>query len=272
MHYIIVDVERNSFNYATDKPSEIIEIGAVKINADGKIIDTFSTLVKPSCPLSKFTIKLTQITEDMMSQAPAFDEAYEKFVQFLGDRYVFVSWGKEDYRFFKSDCQQYGWDLFQPDRLLDIQEVFMYGVLKVFSTPSLSSALQHLNIEENENSHRALSDAVSTAKIFSKLNRILDIHSIEKPKRFAQELYFLNGKINNSGKKKYSKLIKTVIKKTGNQQLSWPEFKLHPKWIEYKSDFSVDNVLEKFYEKQFPKYKTSVINGILQQKNAVKTV
>ncbi|WP_180954138.1 exonuclease domain-containing protein [Bacillus sp. M6-12] len=272
MNYIIVDVERNSFNYATDKPSEIVEIGAVKINDDGNIIDTFSTLVKPSCPLSKFTIKLTHITEEMISEAPAFEEAYKKFVQFLGDSYVFVSWGKEDYRFFQSDCQLFGQDLFQPDRLLDIQEVYMYGVLKAFSTPSLSSALEYLDIEENEHSHRALSDAESTAKIFSRLNSLLDIHSVQKPKRFAQELYFLNGTINNSGKKKFSKLIKTVISKTGNLHISWQEFKSHPKWMEYKDDFSVDNVLEKFYEKQFPKFKTNVINNLMQKTNAVKTV
>ncbi|CAH0346048.1 exonuclease domain-containing protein [Bacillus sp. CECT 9360] len=270
MNYIIVDVERNSFNYETDKPSEIIEIGAVKLNQDGEMIDSFSSFIKPSCALSRFTIKLTQINEDMIKDAPTFKECYRDFVTFLGEDYIFVSWGKEDYRFFEVDCIRNDTDIFIPASFMDIQEVLMYGVLKTFNTPSLSSALTALEIDENANSHRALSDAESTAKIFIALNNMLDIHSVQKPKRDAKVLYFIDGNINRSGKKKYVKLINSVMKKTGNLHLSWFEFKSHPKWVEFKDDFQIDSVLEKNYEKQFEKYKTNIINSIIQKQ--VKSV
>jgi len=265
MDYIIVDVERNSFNYPTDKPSEIIEIGAVKLNRDGRVIDTFSTLVKPSCALSSFTIKLTHINEDMVKNAPTFQAVYQDFVDFLGENYVFVSWGKEDYRFFQTDCNRYELDLFKPDLLMDIQEVYMYGALQTFSQPSLSSALSSLGIEVNENAHRALSDAESTAKIFTAMQNMVDIHSVEKPKRFAKELHFTNGKMNSSGKKKYARIMKAVMKKTGQIHLSWKEFISHPKWLEYKDDFQIDSVLEKYYEKQFEKTKTNLIHNMFQK-------
>lgn len=270
MNYIIVDVERNSFNYETDKPSEIIEIGAVKLNQDGELIDRFSSLIKPSCALSRFTIKLTHINEEMIKNAPTFKECYRNFVTFLGEEYTFVSWGKEDYRFFEVDCIRNDTDIFIPASFMDIQEVFMYGVLKTFNTPSLSSALAALEIEENANSHRALSDAESTSKIFNALNNMFDIHSVQKPKRDAKVIYFIDGKINRPGKKRYSKLIYSVIKKTGNMHLTWSEFRSHPKWVEFKDDFLIDSVLEKYYEKQFDKYKTSIINSIIQKQ--VKSV
>jgi DNA polymerase III epsilon subunit-like protein len=271
MNYIIVDVERNSFNYETDKPSEIVEIGAVKISPDGKVLESFSSLVKPSCALSSFTIKLTHITEEMVKDAPSFEEAYQNFVQFLGGNYVFVSWGKEDYRFFEADCSRHNIAIFKPELLMDIQEVYMHGLLKTFSTPSLSSAIEFLEIEENENAHRALSDAESTGKIFIALNKMFDVHSVQKPKRFAKKLHFTDGEMNGSGKKKYTKIIKAVIKRTGNFHISWKEFKSQPKWVEHKDDFQIDSVLEKYYEKQFEKFKEHVIQSTIQ-KTKVKSI
>ncbi|RFU64984.1 exonuclease domain-containing protein [Peribacillus glennii] len=265
MSYIIVDVERNSFNYTTDKPSEIIEIGAVKLDESGTILETFSTLVKPSCSLSNFTAKLTHITEDMVKDAPRFKEAYRHFVHFLGEHYVFVSWGKEDYRFFQADCSRFGLGLFRPSALLDIQEVYMYGVLETFSTPSLSSALAHLDIQDNENSHRALSDAQGTAKIFTVLQNKFDIHAVQKPKRLASELHFTNGKMNSSGKKKFARLIRATMKKTNEINLTWKDFSSHTKWLEYKDDFQIGSVLEKYYEKQFEKTKTNIIHSLIHK-------
>ncbi|WP_409305528.1 exonuclease domain-containing protein [Peribacillus sp. SCS-155] len=271
MNYIVVDVERNSFNYETDKPSEIIEIGAVKLNQNGNVIDIFSALVKPSCPLSAFTKKLTHITEDMVSSAPSFEKVYQDFIDFMGEQYVFVSWGKEDYRFFQADCTRQGLPLFSPNMFLDIQEVYMYGVLKTFSTPSLASAVEFLGIEESGVSHRAFSDAENTAKIFVNLTGLFDVHSVKKPLRYAKKLYFVNGELNSSGKKKYTKIIKMVIKKTGNSHVTWKDFKTHAKWLEYKEDFQIDNLLEKYYEKYFDKYKGIAVHSTMQ-KHKVKSV
>ncbi|PLT35407.1 exonuclease domain-containing protein [Bacillus sp. V5-8f] len=271
MNYIIVDVERNSFKYATDKPSEIIEIGAVKLDETGTVLDTFSTLIKPLCTLSNFTSKLTNITEDMIKDAPRFKEAYSNFVHFLGKDYVFVSWGKEDYRFFQSDCNRLELKLFEPSSLLDIQEVYMYGVLHTFNTPSLTSALAQLEIKENQNAHRALSDAESTAKIFLALRNKFDLYSVQKPKRLASELHFSSGKLNSSGKKKFSRLISSTMKKTGQLNLTWKQFNSHSKWQEYKKDFQIDSVLEKYYEKQFNKTKNNIIHS-LKQKQKVESI
>ena len=49
MNYIIFDFEwNNAFNYAIKKSiNEIIEIGAVKLDRNLNIVDTFKQLIKP---------------------------------------------------------------------------------------------------------------------------------------------------------------------------------------------------------------------------------
>ena len=52
MNYVIMDLEWNQSNTGLEKdakllPFEIIEIGAIKLNSDKKMIDEFSELVKP---------------------------------------------------------------------------------------------------------------------------------------------------------------------------------------------------------------------------------
>ena len=37
-----------------------------------------------------------------------FPQIIEKFIQFIGEGSIFVSWGKEDYRFLSHDCTLYG--------------------------------------------------------------------------------------------------------------------------------------------------------------------
>lgn len=47
-HFIVFDIERNFRPYKSEDPSEIVDIGAVKIEASTmKVIGEFSELVKP---------------------------------------------------------------------------------------------------------------------------------------------------------------------------------------------------------------------------------
>ena len=47
-HFIVFDIERNFILYKSEDPSEIVDIGAVKIEASTmKVIGEFSELVKP---------------------------------------------------------------------------------------------------------------------------------------------------------------------------------------------------------------------------------
>ncbi len=62
--------------------AEICEIAGVKWRG-GKVIDTFSTLVKPSRPMGEEVIKIHGITNEMVAAAPAIAERIGEFHAFL---------------------------------------------------------------------------------------------------------------------------------------------------------------------------------------------
>lgn len=45
--YIILDIEFNGRKFASDLPMEVIEIGAVRLDESLKIVNEFSSLIKP---------------------------------------------------------------------------------------------------------------------------------------------------------------------------------------------------------------------------------
>ena len=80
--YIVFDLETtdSNVNYA-----EIIEIGAIKIS-NGEIIDTFSTLVKPTFPIPESATIINGITNDMVIDAPKIDDVIPEFLEFIKDQ------------------------------------------------------------------------------------------------------------------------------------------------------------------------------------------
>lgn len=104
-HFIVFDIERNFRPYKSEDPSEIVDIGAVKIEASTmKVIGEFSELVKPGARLTRHTTKLTGITKKDLIGVEKFPQIIEKFIRFIGEDSIFVTWGKEDYRFLSHDC------------------------------------------------------------------------------------------------------------------------------------------------------------------------
>lgn len=47
MDYIILDIEFNGRKFASEHPMEVIEIGAVRLDASLRPVDEFTSLIKP---------------------------------------------------------------------------------------------------------------------------------------------------------------------------------------------------------------------------------
>lgn len=62
--------------------AEICEIAGVKWRG-GKVIDTFSTLIRPSRPMGEEVIKIHGITNEMVAEAPVMSEKIREFHEFL---------------------------------------------------------------------------------------------------------------------------------------------------------------------------------------------
>lgn len=157
--------------------SEIIEIGAVRIDDKGNTIDSFQCLVKPefSDYVAKRIICLTGITNRIISDALSFEQALTNLAFWVSDepRTRFVAWSDNDKRQLKNECRVKEIDI--PSnfrRWMDLQTVFPYlmkikGGRKRLSLEDVAKIIG-ITVDSSEE-HRALYDATITAELFSML-------------------------------------------------------------------------------------------------------
>lgn len=100
MSYVILDLEWNgSYSKVLHKfVNEIIEIGAVKLDDELNVCDTFTMLVAPKIgkKLCSKVKQLTKITnEELKDDGVSFIKAISLFSDFLGDG-VLMTWSDSD--------------------------------------------------------------------------------------------------------------------------------------------------------------------------------
>ena len=170
MDYIVLDLEWNSAYY---KPqgrfiNEIIQIGAVKLDDNFKVIDTFQVYIKSQIvkKLSNRVIELTGITNDKMSSGITFREAVSRYNKWAGEDTITMTWSNSDLyaiventRIFLENSIKFG--LYN---YLDLQS-YIQGELKLMGHPitnqiSLANAAEMLGIStEGFELHNAKDDA-----------------------------------------------------------------------------------------------------------------
>ena len=177
MHnYIIYDLEATCWLGRPPKGlNEIIEIGAVKINAYGDVLSRFESFVKPTVNplLSGFCKKLTSITQDQVDRARTFDKVIIDFLEW-GDIYdndsFICSWGSNDRKLLFDDCQLHDVDYEWLDNYINLKD--QYDALKRQGNGSVKGTLKKIVVKEGfeftGKQHRAISDAENLAKIFLK--------------------------------------------------------------------------------------------------------
>lgn len=103
MFYVIMDLEwNNSYNkYRKCFVNEILEIGAVMVNDELEVIDTFSVIIRSQLikKLSGRVKNLTHITNEDMTSGVSFQRAVTDFSKWIGSKNcIFMSWGNSDIR------------------------------------------------------------------------------------------------------------------------------------------------------------------------------
>lgn len=79
--YVVFDLETTGLSPETD---EIIEISGIRVRG-GKAEEEFSTLVNPGRPIPYAASRINGITDSMVRDAPALEDALERFLAFAGE-------------------------------------------------------------------------------------------------------------------------------------------------------------------------------------------
>jgi len=79
--FVVLDLETTG---GVPGPDGVIELGAVRV-AGGRLLETFTSLVRPSHAIPPFVSRLTGITEAMVADAPPMSDVLPRFLAFAGD-------------------------------------------------------------------------------------------------------------------------------------------------------------------------------------------
>ncbi len=161
MLYAVVDIETTG-SYALG--NGITEI-AIVIHDGKKVLNFYETLVNPQRPIPLFIQSLTGITDEMVMNAPVFEEVASQVFGLLQDK-VFVAHNVNfDYSFVKHHLLQAG-HVFDSRKLCTVR--LSRKILPGLAGYSLNKLCRQLDINLS-NHHRAGGDALATAQLFQLL-------------------------------------------------------------------------------------------------------
>ncbi|MDI6453564.1 PolC-type DNA polymerase III [Peloplasma aerotolerans] len=166
--YIVFDIETTGLSSTRDK---IIEIAAVKIES-GSVTERYQTFINPGESLSNFTTELTDITDEMLENAPTIADALPEFLKFIEGGILVAHNALFDVGHIKENAKAL--NLKFDDSLiidtLNLSRYFYNHTLKRFNLKAVAKSFK----VKQEQHHRAEDDAYVTAQIWlSMLNDLL---------------------------------------------------------------------------------------------------
>ena len=175
VHYITVDFEWNQplegaqrINLGEDEflCGEIIQIGAVKTDGNFRKISEFSAFVRPVkyVKMNRRVESITGITSEMTRSCDTFPTVCERFREWCGDGAMFITWGFDDIRVLRQNCEMHSLDCSWFSEWINLQVVYGMQTKDEPSQKSLIGAMEHFGIVPNDSlpMHNALSDAYYT--------------------------------------------------------------------------------------------------------------
>ena len=170
--FVCFDIETTGLNPEEDR---IIEIGGIKVK-DKKIVGQFREFINPEFALTSKIIDITNITDEMLKDAPKEEEVIKRFLDFVQDDILIGHNIPFDYSFIKIAASKLKltFERFGIDTLVLSKK--LHGTA---SSRSLENMCKLYNIK-NEHAHRALDDAKATAMLYVHLcNEFFPYHKKE---------------------------------------------------------------------------------------------
>ena len=158
LSYVVVDTETTGGQSLLG--DRITEFAAVVVKG-GQIVEVYETLVNPQRSIPHFVTQLTNITWDMVRNAPTFDRIAPDVLRVL-DGNVFVAHNATfDWRFVTTEVSRSTGRQLRGRRLCTVK--IARKVLPQLSRRSLDYVARYYGVEIR-NRHRAGGDALATAK------------------------------------------------------------------------------------------------------------
>ena len=171
--WVVVDLETTGGSPL--RGHRVTEVAAVCVSG-GRITETYATLVNPARAIPRFVTSLTGITEAMVAGAPHFHEVAARVSETIDGR-VFVAHNAGfDWRFLSHEMQQATGMSPVGRQLCTVR--LARKVLPELPSRKLDALAYYFGVEI-ENRHRALDDAVATAKVLIRLLDILEDRGAE---------------------------------------------------------------------------------------------
>lgn len=163
--YVVFDLETTGVSPYND---EVIEISAVKARK-GKVVEEFSELVNPKRTIPFAASRVNNITDDMVSDAPFFDEVLRNFLEFVGED-VLVGHNIQsfDMKFIYRDCERYFHQLITNDYVDTL--ILAKRCFPEWRHRRLGDLADYYGIS-TQGAHRALADCRMNQRVFELLGK-----------------------------------------------------------------------------------------------------
>ena len=157
--YSVIDVETTGGQPSNSKITDI----SIFVTNGYEVLDEFSSLVNPNMPIPEFITQLTGIDDDMVSEAPLFEEIARKIIE-ITENTTFVAHNVNfDFGMVSGEFERLGYS-YEREKLCTVRLARKY--IPGHRSYSLGNICGELGIPINGR-HRARGDAEATVELFN---------------------------------------------------------------------------------------------------------
>ena len=156
--YVVFDLETTGFD---PKISKIIEIGALKYK-NNELVEEFSVLVNPECPIPDVITMITGIDDDLVRNAITIEEALPKFIAFIEDLPLVAHNSKFDLSFIEENILNLGLPMITNTNIDTVYLARKY--IKGVFNHKLETLKNYFHLTYS--SHRSIEDCLTTNHVY----------------------------------------------------------------------------------------------------------
>lgn len=159
--FAILDTETTGGKPIDDRITEI----AIFIHNGKRVVESYSTLINPNRKIDPFVSGMTGITNEMVADAPPFEEVAQKIWELTEGKIFVAHNARFDYGMLRNEFRRLG-KIFNRKQLCTIK--LARKIIPGMQSYSLGRLCEDIGIKLN-NRHRAYGDAEATVLLFERL-------------------------------------------------------------------------------------------------------